>query len=329
MERGKDQGTGAGRWRRRLVWGGVCGFVLSGLAVTGLWWATQSTPRFYSDYLASSAEERASAERALDDKLAALVQSAYGNTSASGAAEPASGELTAVAGPDGREQMRDELELMVTGAVEHEAGGPAALARELRVDALQELSLDNAELAALVARHIDEWMQQRGYIRPSGVTRPIVAVVRGRLHLAFTLEMPRYTQTFSGAMDLRLLGTGMAELSVSQLRAGELPLPVDGVGGYLEGRGGDRARQIGEWLETLERVEFRPVLKLEHGVRARLVDFTLRPEGIDLQLRLQDRETYRRDNYQLVAGATVEELGLLHDTPRSGMDAVLVGVPVE
>ncbi|MEM6392997.1 MAG: hypothetical protein AAF797_09515 [Planctomycetota bacterium] len=307
------------RWARRLLWGGVCGLVLSGLSVTALWWATQSTPVFYAEYLDKSAEERASAEAALDAKLAALVESAYRETER--AAD--SGEWSATQGPAGLERQRDELEVMVSSAV------PEAHAQEVRIDAVRDLSLDNAELAALVARHLDEWMRQRGYVRPAALKRPIVAVVRGRLHLAFTLQTERYTQTFSGEMNLRLIDTGMAELSVSRLRAGELPLPVDSVGGYLAGRDSERGRQIGEWLETLERVEFRPVLKLEHGVRARLVDFTLREEAIDLRLRLQDRHTYRRDNYQLADGATVNDLGLLDDTPRLGGDSVLVGVPVD
>ncbi|MEM6552163.1 MAG: hypothetical protein AAF750_08550 [Planctomycetota bacterium] len=328
--RSGDSASSAGakrprRWLRRMVWGGAIGGVLSLLSVTALWWMTQSTPAFYSAYLGQSEAEQELAEAALDAKLAALVESAYRET----ARASESGELSVIDGADGLERERDELAVMVSGVVpgEGRGGGP------VRIDAVRELSLDNAELAALVARHLDEWMRQRGYVRPTGLKRPIVAVYLGQLHLAFTLQTERYTQTFSGQMALRLIDTGMAELSVSRLRAGELPLPVGGVSGYLDGRGGERARRIGEWLETLERVEFRPVLKLEHGVRARLVEFDLREDGIDLRLRLQDRQTYRRDNYQLAAGATVDDLGLMHNAPRPGVgvggDSVLVGVPVE
>lgn len=169
------------------------------------------------------------------------------------------------------------------------------------------MTLDNQQIAAVIQTRLDQWMLNRGYVRPNEIKDPMVTIYGGKLVMAFHFQTGRYAAVISGKFNLNILDNGMAELTLSRFLVGQLPVPADALGQYLrEKSGGDRrAQQAGEWLGKLQYLQFKPVLELEHRRRARLMDYQTLDDGIELTVRVQDHLTYKAMN-QALAGVPTD-----------------------
>lgn len=171
---------------------------------------------------------------------------------------------------------------------------------ETPLDEFAELTLSNTELVAMVNEFFVQWTQQRGYVVPGGINDPSVIARGGRLYLAFMIDTPYWQQVFSGEVDLTFQEDGMAVGRVEDLYAGSLPVSVMSVGEMLRMRLPESehatADRLGNWLDNLERFEFRPVLELEHRRRARILAMQVGEDQVTLRMRVQDHRTYRAHN---------------------------------
>ncbi|MEO0475655.1 MAG: hypothetical protein AAF085_06760 [Planctomycetota bacterium] len=171
---------------------------------------------------------------------------------------------------------------------------------EVPLDEFAKLTLTNTELVAMVNEFFVQWTEQRGYIVPGGINDPSVIARNGKLYLAFMIDTPHWQQVFSGEVQLTFREDGMAEGRVENLYAGSMPVSLLSVGELLRMKlpasEHDTADRLGEWLDNLERFEFRPVLELEHRRRARIVAMGVGDDGVTLKMRVQDHRTYRAHN---------------------------------
>ncbi len=172
---------------------------------------------------------------------------------------------------------------------------------DVKINVEKTLTLTNEQLAAIVETRFDEWMSERGYERPKEVQDPMVVVRDGDLVMAFRLESGSFSAVISGKFFVEILDNGMAELTLRRFQVGQLPVPSDMLGEHLrKASGGDsRMQQIGEWLGKLQFIEVKPVLEIENRRRARVMDYKIVNDGLELTVRVQDYKTYKSMNEAL------------------------------
>ncbi len=177
---------------------------------------------------------------------------------------------------------------------------------DVRINVEKTITLNNEQLAAVIQTRMDEWMQERGYIKPDEIKDPMIAIKDGKLVMAFLIQSGPFSAVISGKFTLNILDNGMAELILNRFLVGQLPVPADALGEHLrESSGGDkRAAQVGEWLGKLQYLQVKPVLELEHRRRARVMDYKILDDGLELQVRVQDHKTYKLMNNALAGVPT-------------------------
>ncbi len=274
------------RWRWRLLVASGVAMVLLG---AGGWWLLRSTPPAWRDHevflRTHSPEQIETIAKDVETRFEGLIRRGLNGAESSNVMGGIAGEAETVA---------------------ETSGTPGVRPPDVRIDATERLRLTNAELAAMVTARLDEWMEQRGYVRPAEITDPMVVVEDGRWVLGFRYTSRHVTQVFTADADLRFHRDGTASLAVSSLTAGRVPVPTGAVGEYLQRRGGqeDRAARIGAWLSQLEDVRFKPVLKVEHRRRVRVTGCDMLDDGVELTVRVQDHRTYRETNERLAGVPT-------------------------
>ena len=177
---------------------------------------------------------------------------------------------------------------------------------DVHINVDKMITLNNEQLAAVVQTRMDQWMGERGYVKPDEINDPMIAVSGGGLVMAFQLEAGGITQVISGRFDLAIRKDGMAELTMDRFLVGSLPVPANAIAEHLRNlTGDDRAVKAGEWLSKLQYMQFKPVIKLEHRRRARVQDYKLLEKGLELTVRVQDHKTYKAMNTAM-AGVTTD-----------------------
>ncbi len=154
-------------------------------------------------------------------------------------------------------------------------------------DQLREIHLTMDEVNAWLHTNLDEWMRERGYDKPAEITNPMMALESGRLIAAFEYRKLNISQIFSASFNTRFLPDGKAALSLQDVTAGRMPVPVGAIGSTIAMTGPDeQAKHVAQWINKLQNVEFRPILKLAPGKKILVTDYKVIPDGIDLTVRL-------------------------------------------
>ena len=186
-----------------------------------------------------------------------------------------------------------------------EAITPKVKPEDVHINKEKTILLNNNQLAATVQTRMDQWMGERGYVKPDEINDPMIAVSGGNLVMAFELEAGGVSQVISGRFDLKIREDGIAELTMDSFQVGNLPVPADAIGEHLRNStGDDRAVKAGEWLEKLQYMEFKPVIELENRRRARVQSYKLLEKGLELTVRVQDHKTYKAMNSALAGVPT-------------------------
>jgi hypothetical protein len=182
---------------------------------------------------------------------------------------------------------------------------------EMRVDVERNILLSQEEIDALIITRLSRWMADRGYVMPSQIKDPMLQFTQNGLLMAFEYRGKNFSQVITAEFDMEILNDGYGELRLTAFDAGRLPVPASEIGNYLAKAGEDanEAAKVGTWLSRLEKLEFKPVLELENSRRVRVIRYRIKPEGVELTVRLQDRNTYRRTNEMLAAGKATLEPG--------------------
>lgn len=189
---------------------------------------------------------------------------------------------------------------------------------EMRVDIERKILLSQDEIDALIITRLNKWMSDRGYVMPPQIGDPMLQLTQNGMLMAFEYRSRNFSQVMTADFDMEIFSDGYAELRLRSFSAGRLPVPTDQIAAYLQksGENAGEAAKVGKWLSRLERLEFKPVLELDNRRRARVTDFVLRPDGVELTLRMQDYQTYRKTNDILAAGkATLDEVQAIASVP--------------
>ena len=178
---------------------------------------------------------------------------------------------------------------------------------DIHINSDQTITLDNEQLAAVVQLRLDEWMLERGYVKPDEIEDPMIAVEDDNLVMAFKLKAGKFNAIISGKFNLTILDNGMAVLTLRRFLVGKLPVPADSLGEHLRRQsGGDpRAEKVGDWLGKLQELEVKPVIELEHRRRARVMAYKIVKDRLEMTVRIQDHKTYKEMNGAL-AGVPVD-----------------------
>jgi len=173
--------------------------------------------------------------------------------------------------------------------------------KQVRINNAMKIRLSNDELQALVAKELNNWMNDRGYVMPRQITEPMMAVRDRQMILAFKLNADGFEQIFSGFFHVEIHANGYATLKLDELQAGELPVPTGNITQYLltETNNNPSMKKVGKWLSKLEDLQFKPVLELEHSRRARVQALRALDSGVEVSVIVQDAETYRAENRRL------------------------------
>ena len=176
---------------------------------------------------------------------------------------------------------------------------------EICVNVRKQLVLNINEINAMLLTRLDEWALDRGFVVPKEMRSPMFNIDGDQMVLAFEWSTPRYSQVISGYFNVNIREDGMAEMVLDEFLIGLMPVPADSIASYMSRKGGgSQMRDLGQWLEKFQYIEFRPVMELEHRRRARVIDYRVLPDGIELTLQIQDYRTYKRMNHQLAEVVT-------------------------
>ncbi|MGB0767654.1 MAG: hypothetical protein ACPGYV_08075 [Phycisphaeraceae bacterium] len=284
-------------WLKRALVGGVLAVVLgAGLTV----YLLQREPAVWRAAEALR-EQRTDAERVA---LAESVIARLSEAAEASADVPDVSDVSAFVKPEAVQRKRA---ILAEAQDAEEAYALKQLLANTAVDETYALTMGNDELIAMASGMVDDWLNQRGFQMPESMDKPVVMVDRGKLVIAFEIEVGSWRQVFTGAVGLTFQPDGMAKGRVEKLTAGSLPMPATSVGSWLARQlprsQAKTAEKIGNWIAQLEGFEFRPVLELEHRRRARIVAMDLAQQSLTLTMRLQDHETYKRHNALMKTGS--------------------------
>lgn len=153
------------------------------------------------------------------------------------------------------------------------------------------LHLSPEEVNAWATEQFREWMTYRGYEMPAELTSPMVAIDNGRLLASFKYESPVWNQVFTVGFRTRFFDDGRAQLQLAEVRAGNLPLPGGNIGAYIRSKAPDTdsARRVSQWLEKLDRVEFKPSMKVGSDHKVTVVGYEVGKDGLHLALKIERR----------------------------------------
>jgi len=174
-----------------------------------------------------------------------------------------------------------------------------ARARGLNADDLSQLHFSVDELNAWLRENLAEWMNYNGYVKPNEIADPMLAIEQGKLIAAFAYTSPRFSQIFSASFDATIHGDGTASMKLGEVTAGNLPLPGGSIASAMKDRAGgasasdipgasetaDSAERAGAWLDKLDDVKFKPILKLAPGKKIEVLAYQLNGAGVDLTIR--------------------------------------------
>jgi uncharacterized protein YpmS len=287
-------------WRKRIWRAALLTLLALAVAVGVVIYLAKSEPEYWKQherFLAeTSPQKMAQLAGQVQDRLDKLA-----NLGLDGS-DPATRALQALTGqglPGGILDTQD--------AVDDGSGQPRVKPENVHINTEQTLTLNNEELAAVVKLRLDEWMKERGYVKPEEVKDPLIAVEDNELVMAFKFNAGKLSAVISGKFNVTVLENGMAELSLKRFLVGKLPVPADAIADHLrEKTGGDaRAAKVGEWLSKLKLIEIKPVLELEHRRRARVMAYKVQKNSLELTVRIQDHKTYKAMN-QALAGVPVD-----------------------
>ena len=172
-------------------------------------------------------------------------------------------------------------------------GQPASTAAPAK-PLIKKIHMTPQEANAWISQKLDEWLRYRDYEMPDQVADPMIAIDDNRLLLSFAFESSGFSQVFTAGFDLTFLKNGKASLELRDVTAGQLPLPVDGIGNYIRSKapGNATAKRVATWLDKLDGVEFKPSMKLGKKHKVWVIAYDVTEDGIDLTVKVQKRPGY-------------------------------------
>ncbi|MEE9212741.1 MAG: hypothetical protein V3U29_08820 [Phycisphaeraceae bacterium] len=170
----------------------------------------------------------------------------------------------------------------VTATLESRITGDAGDVRTISV------SLD--EVNAWMAVKLNAWLANQHKTLPDEITEPMVAVRDDKLVLAFRYVSDRLDQVVSLDFTVELQDGQEATIKLLGIRGGKLPLPA-GTAAKLMPKTADSDQQgvIEKLAKAFDGMSFDPVANIDASRKARVIGLALRPDGLDVTVRVESR----------------------------------------
>lgn len=269
-------------------------FVLLVGAAATLFYLIRSEPQHWQDYQAfikaTTDQEREQLVKNVESRLESFATEMFQSEQAA-TVEDLAKTLTSV------EAGQDE---QAAGSAE-EAGGTGGekvqlASTKLAKPAVKTIFLTADEVNAYVAQKFHDWINYRDYDMPPELSEPAVGIEEGRMLVSFEYSSNNFSQIFTAGFEIRFIGNGLAELKLTEVSAGKLSLPPEGIGDYLRNHAPDTTelKRAAKWLDKLDRVEFKPSMKLGHQYKAYVIDYKIREDGLLVTVKIESRPSYNR-----------------------------------
>lgn len=150
------------------------------------------------------------------------------------------------------------------------------------------VSLD--EVNAWMAVKLNAWLANQHKTLPDEITEPMVAVRDDKLVLAFRYVSDRLDQVVSLDFTVELQDGQEATIKLLGIRGGKLPLPA-GTAAKLMPKTADSDQQgvIEKLAKAFDGMSFDPVANIDASRKARVIGLALRPDGLDVTVRVESR----------------------------------------
>lgn len=249
------------RPRRRLIKKIALG-LLACVALGGvmLLWMVRSEPAHWKEHQAylstHSPQEIAQTAQTVEQRLLAFAKSLTGPQSAGAA-------------------TIDDMEV-----VEEVAKEPV----------IRKMMLTQDEINAWITERFTEWLTYRDYDMPKQIKDPMVVVNKERLAMSFAYRSGGFEQVFTAGFMVTIRKDGKAVLALRDMAAGRLTIPAEGIGDYLREHAPDKgsASKVGEWLDKMHRVEFKPSMKID-GHKVHVMSYDVREDGVELTVKIDPK----------------------------------------
>ncbi len=198
-----------------------------------------------------------------------------------------------------------QMEAMERQAADSDSDAPAQRVTHETGPVVKTVFLTTDEVNAYVAEKFEDWLTYRDYVMPDGLSEPAVSIEKNRLLVSFEFTTHGFSQVFTAGLGIRFAQVGQAIMQLDDVMAGKLSLPPDGIGNHLREHGpdSDRVRQAADWLDKLDRVEFKPSMKLGDRHKAHVITYQVREDGVLVTLKIEQRPGYGK-RPQIAAVAT-------------------------
>ena len=297
-------GSGTKPPRRRLLRTIILALLL--IVVCGIGvviWLLRTPPAHWARHQAflnsTSPQEIKAIAKRVDDRIDALI----GLAEALEEADDSDGQASALErmltsegeqpSDDGQATAGSADQGASPGGAADGSGAASAAAPKAAKPLIKKIHMSPEEANVWITEKLDEWLHYRDYEMPDQVADPMIAIEDDQLLLSFAFETSGFSQIFTAGFDLTFLENGNALLELRDVKAGQLPLPADGIGNYIRSKAPDNpaAERVADWLDKLEGVEFKPSMKLGKKHKFWVIDYAVAEDGIDLTVKVQKRPT--------------------------------------
>lgn len=162
----------------------------------------------------------------------------------------------------------------------------------LLVDDVRTISVSLEELNAWITVKLDEWLAHQGNALPKEVTEPMVAIEDETLILAFRYAYANLNLLVSFDCEVRLLKDHEAQVKVTRVCSGELPLAA-GIVSKLMALSNENGA-LENIAMVLNGITFNPVVDLIGDVhQGRIIGLKICENSVEVKVRIEPKDSKR------------------------------------
>ena len=162
----------------------------------------------------------------------------------------------------------------------------------LLVDDVRTLSVSLEELNAWMTVKLDEWLAHQGSVLPKQVTESMVAIEDETLILAFRYAYANLNLLVSFDCEVRLLKDHEAQVKVTRVRSGKLPISAGIVSNLMALSNENGA--LKNIAMVLNGITFNPVVDLIGAVhQGRIIGLEICENSVEVKVRIESKDSKR------------------------------------
>ncbi len=154
----------------------------------------------------------------------------------------------------------------------------------------REITVTPDEANAWLATRFESVAAGQGFTFPEGVTNPMVTVKNGKLVSAFRVQRKGIDRPVSMLFDIKIASSGMATLKLSEIKGGEMALPLEQLASQLgDEAAGEQKRLLAKLEEVYAGKTFDPVFKVDEKRNLRVKAINLSGANIKMTVQTEPR----------------------------------------